>query len=215
MGGSGKRSIPDLAARSELALKQGWFQKAGEMTPTAAYDHILASTGDEELAKSCRFAAVLHRDYGSDVAQLVELVYLRTKEATKVATHFGRGVYLEVTTTGLEPFTPFVRDDSPSYAVSAKHQGFVVGEDGRFLHLIYNGGWISVNLDEIIWAANPATTQITAEQIVEHLLGVAHYLPQGWSVAERGCLDEEGIPVLDFNLILQKLWEGYQTSIEQ
>jgi len=71
-------------ARSELALQQGWFQKVGDLTPTAAFDEVLSSTGDEELARSCRFLAILHRDYGKEVAWLVnELFKLRQQNVSQ------------------------------------------------------------------------------------------------------------------------------------
>ena len=84
MGGS-KRSLRDLMARSELAFTKGWFQTSGDLSPTVAHRTVLSSTADEELARSCRFAAILHRDYGQEVFELVfELMTLK-KGADKMA----------------------------------------------------------------------------------------------------------------------------------
>jgi hypothetical protein len=205
-----------------LALQEGWFPRAVEAkSPTAAFELAFSSTGDEELAKSCRFAALLKRDYGMDMVQLVQLVYSRTKEATTVAVkRFKRGTKLDLTTTALE-IRAFV--GTPGKFVANKTAGgLVIGEDDRFVYVLGQElttpeddyEWIMVDKDHIVTATiNPTTLVWNTRKL---LAKVSQFLPRdcGWDRSGEQCLDESDEPV-DQNLILEKLWEGYQASLEQ
>ena len=77
------RSLPDLRTRSKLVLDCEFRDQlvgfAGGMTPNGAYkaarDKMYLETGDankaEAFAKSCRFLAIVRRDHGQDVFDMI------------------------------------------------------------------------------------------------------------------------------------------------
>ena len=62
------RSLEELKVRSALARDNPELVRiAAGSSPTAAFQLALAKTRDYELAKSCRWLAVIRRDYGEEV----------------------------------------------------------------------------------------------------------------------------------------------------
>lgn len=62
-----KKTLIDLQGRAQLALKQKELTEiAQRFTPTEAYTRAITSHYNEELARSCRFLAIIRRDYGID-----------------------------------------------------------------------------------------------------------------------------------------------------
>lgn len=64
------RTLSDLQSRAGLALAHDELvEVAKTLSPSAAYEQALALRFNEAAAKSCRFLAIIRRDYGNDGIQ--------------------------------------------------------------------------------------------------------------------------------------------------
>lgn len=62
------KSLQQLQEMSQSALANAELVEfAQNLTPTAAYEQAIAHHYSEDLARSCRFLAIIQRDHGSDV----------------------------------------------------------------------------------------------------------------------------------------------------
>lgn len=64
------KSLSQLRDKAQLALaKRELVQVAENFSPTAAYERAIALYYSEEMARSCRFLAIIYRDYGKDAVE--------------------------------------------------------------------------------------------------------------------------------------------------
>lgn len=160
--GEKHRGLRDLMARSELALEKGMFQESGKLSPSAAYTKALESTADEELAKSCRFAAILHRDYGQEVAQLVAERYTKEVEEMAPKPMFRKGDFVCFTTSAI--VVRVVGNDR--LAVNNEVWGYVLGEKDGFVHILGQESGVAPAVpDQYDWIRVRATEIVTIRPV--------------------------------------------------
>jgi hypothetical protein len=65
MSEKSQRNLAELKARAQPALKNAKLVEiASTFKPNSSYQSALQETGDQNLAKACRWLSIIYRDHG-------------------------------------------------------------------------------------------------------------------------------------------------------